>query len=64
MGNFEAARSSCAIALADGQFGSLPSFCFFFEFSVDLLGQLELVQPHMTQKPVLRGEVDARALRV
>ena len=26
--------------------------------------ELELIQPHMTQKPVLRGEVDARALRV
>jgi len=26
--------------------------------------ELELVQYHMTQKPVLRGEVDARALRV
>ena len=22
--------------------------------------ELELIQPHMTQKPVLRGEVDAR----
>ena len=26
--------------------------------------KLELIQPHTTQKPVLRGEVDARALRV
>ena len=26
--------------------------------------ELELIQSHMTQKPVLRGEVDARALRV
>ena len=26
--------------------------------------ELELVQSHMTQKPMLRGEVDARALRV
>ena len=26
--------------------------------------ELELIQPHMTQKPMLRGEVDARALRV
>ena len=26
--------------------------------------ELELVQPHMPQKPMLRGEVDARALRV
>ena len=26
--------------------------------------ELELIQPHMTQKPVLRGEVDAHALRV
>ena len=25
--------------------------------------ELELTQPHMTQKPVLRGEVGARALR-
>ena len=26
--------------------------------------ELELIQPHMAQKPVLRGEVGARALRV
>ena len=26
--------------------------------------ELELAQSHMTQNPVLRGEVDARALRV
>ena len=26
--------------------------------------ELELIQSHMTQKPVLRGEVDALALRV
>ena len=26
--------------------------------------ELELIQPHMAHKPVLRGEVDARALRV
>ena len=26
--------------------------------------ELELIQSHMTQKPMLRGEVDARALRV
>ena len=26
--------------------------------------ELELIQPYMTQKPVLRGEVDARVLRV
>ena len=26
--------------------------------------ELDLIQSHMTQKPVLRGEVDARALRV
>ena len=26
--------------------------------------ELELIQPHMTQKQVLWGEVDARALRV
>ena len=26
--------------------------------------ELELIQSHMTQKPVLRGEVDAHALRV
>ena len=26
--------------------------------------ELGLIQSHMTQKPVLRGEVDARALRV
>ena len=26
--------------------------------------KLELVQPHLTQIPTLRGEVDARALRV
>ncbi len=26
--------------------------------------ELELIQFHMTQKPMLRGEVDARALRV
>ena len=28
------------------------------------LGELELIKPHMTQKPMLRAEVDARALRV
>ena len=27
-------------------------------------GKLELIQPHMAQRPVLRGEVGARALRV
>ena len=27
-------------------------------------GELELRQPHMAQRPMLRGEVDARALRV
>ena len=26
--------------------------------------ELELIQPQMAQKPMLRGEVDARALRV
>ena len=26
--------------------------------------ELELIQSHMKQKPMLRGEVDARALRV
>jgi hypothetical protein len=26
--------------------------------------ELELMQPHMTQKPMLRGEVGARALRI
>ena len=26
--------------------------------------EFELIQPHMAQKPVLRGEVDARALRM
>ena len=26
--------------------------------------ELELIQSHMTQKPMLRGEVGARALRV
>ena len=26
--------------------------------------ELELIQPHMAQKPMLRGEVGARALRV
>ena len=26
--------------------------------------ELELIEPHMTQKPMLRAEVDARALRV
>ena len=26
--------------------------------------ELELIQSHLTQKPMLRGEVDARALRV
>ena len=26
--------------------------------------ELELIQSHMTQKPMLRGEVDARVLRV
>ena len=26
--------------------------------------ELELIQPNMTQKPVLRGEMDAHALRV
>ena len=26
--------------------------------------ELGLIQSHMTQKPMLRGEVDARALRV
>ena len=26
--------------------------------------ELEQIQPHMTQEPMLRGEVDARALRV
>ena len=31
---------------------------------VSLELELELIQTHMTQKPVLRGEVDARALRV
>ena len=32
------------------------------EFSLEL--ELELIQSHMTQKQVLRGEVGARALRV
>ena len=26
--------------------------------------KLELIQPHMTQKPVLRGEVGTHALRM
>ena len=31
---------------------------------VELELELELIQPRMTQKPVQRGEVDARSLRV
>ena len=35
-----------------------------FFFSIQLELELELLQTHMTQKPMLRVEVGARALRV
>ena len=46
-------------------YGNFKGQFLFFAlcWSIRLL-ELELIQPHMTQKPVLRGEVDARALRV
>ena len=33
-------------------------------YKAELELELELIQPHMIQKPVLRGKVDARALRM
>ena len=39
-----------------------PQGAPFFLASLEL--ELELIQSHMAQKPVLRGEVGARALRV
>ena len=32
--------------------------------AIELELELDLIQPHMTQKPVLQGEVDVCALRV
>ena len=40
----------------------IGTFSSTFDYIAEL--ELELIQPHMTQKPMLRGEVDARALRV
>ena len=55
----------------------MQGFCFaFWELACQVLEllrkahkakaklELELTQPHMAQKPMLRGEVGARALRV
>jgi hypothetical protein len=36
---------------------------FFLAVIAELELELELIQSHMTQKPMLRGEVGARALR-
>ena len=41
---------------------SLRQLAASFAYPLEL--ELELIQSHMTQKPMLRGEVDARALRV